>query len=120
MTEELNIYLMCLGVLNVSNTKKENWNLASGLSLKSYGPPPHSVTFRGSGWEYMVQVEAPSTTERREGVPSPGGQHEEEHWIVLQVQRRSPKTKNQSPKFLGLSLSTTSLVEQINIVLGGL
>ena len=30
--------------------------------------------------------------------------------IIIIIIKRSPKTKNQSPKFLGLSLSTTSLV----------
>ena len=50
----------------------------------------------------MVQIE---NSECREGVPSPGEQREEEHII-----KRSPKTKSKSPKFLGLSLSTTSLV----------
>ena len=46
----------------------------------------HPITFRGSGWEYMVHIEAPSTLECWEGVPSPGGQQEEEHRVVLHVQ----------------------------------
>ena len=33
-------------------------------------------------WEYnMVQIDAPSTPECQEGVPSPGGQREEEHRV---------------------------------------
>ena len=101
-----------------------------GLTLKSYGPPPysrlchyiascaiHPITFRGSGWEYMVQIEAPSTSECWEGVHSPGGQQrEEEHRVVLHVQvehfqkmSQDHKPKSKIPG-LGLSLSTTSLV----------
>ena len=34
----------------------------------------HPITFRGSGWEYMVQIDSPITPECWEGVPSPGGQ----------------------------------------------
>ena len=34
-------------------------NSDSGLSLKSYGPHTHPITFRGSELEYMVQMEAP-------------------------------------------------------------
>ena len=37
-------------------------------------PVPHPITFRGSRWEYMVQIEAPSTSKCWEGCPSPGGQ----------------------------------------------
>ena len=33
--------------------------------------------FKGSGWEYMVHIEAPSTPECQEGVLSPGG-----HWTA--------------------------------------
>ena len=33
----------------------------------------------------MVQIEAPSTPECWEGVPSPGGQQEEEHGVDLHV-----------------------------------
>ena len=35
-------------------------------------------TFRRSGWDYMVQVEALSTPECQEGVPSEGGHQREE------------------------------------------
>ena len=34
----------------------------------------------------MVQIEAPSTPECQEGVPSQGGQHREEHSVVHHVQ----------------------------------
>ena len=34
----------------------------------------------------MVQIEAPSTPECQEGVPSQGGQHREEHSVVHLVQ----------------------------------
>ena len=34
----------------------------------------------------MVQIEAPSTPECQEGVPSQGGQHREEHSVVQHVQ----------------------------------
>ena len=62
--------------------------MASGLSLKSYGPPPHHyhpITFRGSEWEYMVQIEASSTPRCREGVQSQGGK-QEEHRVELHIQ----------------------------------
>ena len=36
----------------------------------------HPITFRGSGWYYMVQIEALITPECQEDVPSPGGQQE--------------------------------------------
>ena len=60
-----------------------------GLSLKSYGPPPHPtppITFRRSGCDYMVQIEAPRTPECQEGIPSQGGQRREEHRVVHHVQ----------------------------------
>ena len=45
-----------------------------GLTLKSYGPPPHPphppLTFRGSECAYMVQIDALSTPECQKGVPS--------------------------------------------------
>ena len=56
-----------------------------GLTLKSYATPPphhHPITFRSSVWDYMVQVEAPSTPECQEGVPSQGGHQREEHRVV--------------------------------------
>ena len=34
------------------------------------------------GWEYMVQIEAASTPECHRGVPSPGGQREEENRVI--------------------------------------
>ena len=34
----------------------------------------------------MVQIEAPSTPECQEGVPSQGGQHREEHSVVQSVE----------------------------------
>ena len=34
----------------------------------------------------MVQIEAPSTPECQEGIPSQGGQHREEHCVVQHVQ----------------------------------
>ena len=34
----------------------------------------------------MVQIEAPSTPDCQEGVPSQGGQHREEHSVVQHVQ----------------------------------
>ena len=42
--------------------------------------PPHS------GWEYMVQIEAPLTLECQDGVPSQGGPGREEHRVVHHVQ----------------------------------
>ena len=33
--------------------------------------PTHPITFRGSGWEYTVQIESPSTPECQKGVQSP-------------------------------------------------
>ena len=58
------------------------------LSLKSHGPPPThpNITFKRSGWEYMVQMEALSTAEWQEGVPSQGEQQREEHREVHHVQ----------------------------------
>jgi len=61
-----------------------------GLSLKSYTTPthhhpPHPITFWRSGWEYMVQIEAPRTPECQKGIPSQGGQHKEEHRVVHHV-----------------------------------
>ena len=116
---------MCLNVTTYniqspspSQIQKGKGNLASGLSLKCYGPPtPPPYNFKGSGWEYMVQIEAPSTSECWEGVHSPGGQQrEEEHRVVLHVQvehfqkmSQDHKPKSKIPG-LGLSLSTTSLV----------
>ena len=45
-----------------------------GLTLKSYGPPPNPttqpITFRGPECAYMVQIDALSTPECQEGVPS--------------------------------------------------
>ena len=38
-------------------------------------------TFKRSEWDQMVQMEAPSTPECQEGVPSQGGQHREEHRV---------------------------------------
>ena len=49
-------------------------------------PPPHPITFRSPVWDYMVQVEAPSTPECQEGVPSQGGHQKEEHGVVHHVQ----------------------------------
>ena len=51
-------------------------------------PPPHPITFRSPVWDYMVQVEAPSTPERQEGVPSQGGYQREhrEHRVAHCVQ----------------------------------
>ena len=48
----------------------------------------------------MVQLEAPSTSEYWEGVPSPGGQQEEEHKVVVQVQveHYHNKSKDKKPK----------------------
>ena len=79
--------------------KKGKGNLASVLSLKSHGPPthptpPHLITFRGSGWEYRVKIEAPSTPECWEGVTGPGGQREEEHRVVLHVQVKHYQKKS--------------------------
>ena len=100
-----------------SNPKgKEEFGLwAVTKILWATHPPHHPLTFRGYGWECMVQIGAPSTSEYWEGVPNPGGQREEKDRVVLHIQvkhifRRSPKTIKKSPKFLGLSLSTTSLV----------
>ena len=50
------------------NPKKRKGKLASGLSLNLMGyhhptTPTHPITFRQSEWEYMVQIEAPSTPE---------------------------------------------------------
>ena len=61
----------------------------------------HPITFRGSGWEYMVQIEAPSTPECQEGVPSPGGQRREEHRSVhhVQVEYYQKKSQDQKQKF---------------------
>ena len=42
-----------------------------GLTLKSYGPPPHHhhpITLRSPVWDHMVQVEAPSTPNHQKGV----------------------------------------------------
>ena len=50
----------------------EHWG--SRLCHYIAGCPIHPITFRGSGWEYMVQIEGPITPECWEGVPSPGGQ----------------------------------------------
>ena len=60
-------------------SKKGKRNLVPGLSLKS-------LTFRGSEWEYKVQIEAPNTPECQEGVTSQGGQQREEHRVIQQVQ----------------------------------
>ena len=49
-------------------------------------PPHHPITFRRPVWEYIVQVEAPSTPECQEGVPSQGGHQREEHRVVHHVQ----------------------------------
>ena len=49
-------------------------------------PPHHPKTFWRSGWEYMVQIEAPSTPECQEGIPSQGGQWWEEDRVVHHVQ----------------------------------
>ena len=46
----------------------------------------HPITFRSPVWDYMVQVEAPSTPECQEGVPSQGGHQREEHRVVHCVQ----------------------------------
>ena len=43
----------------------------------------HSI-LKDDTW-YMVQIEALSTPECQEGVPSPGGQHEEGHRVVHHV-----------------------------------
>ena len=71
--------------------KRLKGNLASGLSLKSHGPPP--ITFRESGWEYNVQIEALSTHECQEGVPSPGGQHVQVEHYQKKFQDHKPKSK---------------------------
>ena len=65
----------------------------------------------------MVQIESLSTPECQEGVPSPGGQQEEEHRLVLHVQLEYYQKKSQDhkpkSKFLSLFLSTTSLVDSV-------
>ena len=65
-----------------SNPKKEKANLAVTKILWA----THPTTFRGS--------------ERWEGVPSSGGQQEEEHRVVLQVQveHYQKKSQDQKPK----------------------
>ena len=45
----------------------------------------HPITFSGSWWEYMVQIEAPSTLECQEGVPAQGGQWREKHRDTFNV-----------------------------------
>ena len=63
-----------------------------GLTLKSYGPPTtpppphHPITFRSPVWDNTLQVEAPSTPECQEGVPSQGGHQREEQRVVHRVQ----------------------------------
>ena len=69
-------------------------NLASGLSVKSHGPltpPYHPITFRWSGWEYMVQIEAQSTPACWEG-----GQRKEEQRVVLHIQVEHFQNKTKS------------------------
>ena len=63
-----------------SNPKKEKANLAVTKILWA----THPTTFRGS--------------ERWEGVPSSGGQQEEEHRVVLQVQVEHYQKKSQDKK----------------------
>ena len=41
-----------------------------GLTLKSHGPQPPPLTFRGPECAYMVQIDALSTPECQEGVQS--------------------------------------------------
>ena len=41
---------------------------------------------QGPPIDYMVQIQALSTTECQEGVPSQGGQQREEHRVVHHVQ----------------------------------
>ena len=52
--------------------------------------PTHPITFRGSGWEYMVQIESPSTPECQEGVPSPVILSEEVIPMSFHVALKSP------------------------------
>ena len=49
-----------LDTTEILNIKDKKWKILA--------------TFRGSGWEYMVQIDGPITSECWEGVPSPGGQ----------------------------------------------
>ena len=57
----------------IGNGKNGKEELASGLSLKSYGTPPtHPYLLEGFGWDYMVQTEAQSTPEYT-GITSQGG-----------------------------------------------
>ena len=65
--------------------------------------PTHPITFRGSGWEYTVQIESPSTPECQEGVPSPIILSEEVIPTSFQVLMKSP---------LGI-LSQTLIAEKI-------
>ena len=71
-----------------SQTQSKSVQRGLGLTLKSYGPPPphHPITFRSPVRYYMVQVEASSTPECQEGVPSQGGHQREEHRVVHCVQ----------------------------------
>ena len=55
---------------------------------------------RGSGWEYMVQIEGPITPECWEGVPSPGGQCNERNDM------REKKEKNLFQRFISMLKQT--------------
>ena len=70
--------------------------MASGLSLKSYGPPispHHPITW--------FRLKPPSTSECQEGVPSLGGQQEEEHrvFLYIQVEHFHKKSQDHEPKY---------------------
>ena len=75
-------------------SKKGKRNLASWLSLKSHVQVEHYegllkwvwVIVTGQGLDYMVQIEAQSTPEFQENVPSQGWQQREEHRVVHHVQ----------------------------------
>ena len=70
-----------------SNPKAQSGTRGLRLTLKSYAtPPPHPITFRSPVWDNTVQVEAPSTPECQEGIPSQGGHQREEQRVVQRVQ----------------------------------
>ena len=93
-----------------SQMQKGKGNLASRMSLKSVGQPtpptpPTPITFRGSGWEYMVQIEARSTSYHSAGkVSQVQVDSERKNTLSKEVPRTKTKNSLACP-----SPSTTSL-----------
>ena len=58
---------------SLSHSQNGKYELASGLSLKSYGPPTPPLTLRRSGWDYIAESQK-------------GGQQRGEHRVVQRDQ----------------------------------